>query len=72
VTDVAREKFVRAMAEIDRLESLVEELETATCAGEDAERQRAIELAEAREQLAEKMWELAKITDACQKIHVRR
>jgi hypothetical protein len=72
MTDVAREKFVRAMAEVDRLESLVEELESATWTGEKDERQRAAELAEAREQLAEKMWELAKITDACQKIHVRR
>jgi predicted nucleic acid-binding Zn-ribbon protein len=72
MTDIAREKFVRAMAEVDKLEDRVEELENAVCSSDEEERQRALELAEAREQLAEKMWQLAKITDACRKIHVRR
>ena len=70
MTDVTREKYVRLMAEIDELEDRCEELENAVAAG-GAEEQR-IELAGLRERLAERMWELARITDACKKIHVRR
>ena len=70
MTDVSREKYVRIMAEIDELEDSVEELEAAVAAegGDD----RIKELDELRERLAERMWELARITDACKKIHVRR
>jgi ElaB/YqjD/DUF883 family membrane-anchored ribosome-binding protein len=70
MSDVSREKYVRIMAEIDELEDKMEELEAAVAAeGGDERRQ---ELDELRERLAERMWELARITDACKKIHVRR
>lgn len=70
MSDVSREKYVRIMAEIDELEDKMEELEAAvTAEGGDERRQ---ELDELRERLAERMWELARITDACKKIHVRR
>jgi Mg2+ and Co2+ transporter CorA len=67
---VEREKYVRIMAEIDELEDEVEALEAAVAAegGED----RRAELDALRERLADRMWELARITDACKKIHVRR
>jgi cell division septum initiation protein DivIVA len=70
MTDVARDKYVRLMTEIDDLEDRVEELEKAIAGGGGAEVQK--ELDELRERLADRMWELARITDACKKIHVRR
>jgi uncharacterized membrane protein len=70
MTDVTREKYVRLMAEIDELEDRCEELEHVVAAGGGEERRN--ELAELRERLAERMWELARITDACKKIHVRK
>ncbi len=69
MSDVNREKFVRAMAEVDELEERVERLEEATGGDQQARR---LELAQARKELADKMWELARITDACRKIHVRK
>jgi len=70
MSDVSREKYIRIMAEIDELEDKMEELEAAVAAeGGDERRQ---ELDELRERLAERMWELARITAACKKIHVRR
>jgi len=70
MTDVSREKYVRIMAEIDELEDRVEELEAAVAAEGGGDRKQ--ELDELRERLADRMWELARITDACKKIHVRR
>jgi superfamily II RNA helicase len=70
MSDVSREKYVRIMAEIDELEDKMEELEAAVAAEGGDERR--LELDELRERLAERMWELARITDACKKIHVRR
>jgi len=70
MSDVSREKYVRIMAEIDELEDKMEELEAAVAAEGGNERRQ--ELDELRERLAERMWELARITDACKKIHVRR
>ena len=71
MTDVARDKYVRLMTEIDDLEDRVEALEQAVAdAGGDAEARK--ELDGLRERLADRMWELARITDACKKIHVRR
>ncbi|MBD3872472.1 MAG: hypothetical protein IFK91_06085 [Acidobacteria bacterium] len=70
MTDVSREKYVRIMAEINELEDRCEELEDAVAAGGGQETQR--ELDELRERFAERMWELARITDACKKIHVRK
>ncbi len=70
MTDVSREKYVRIMAEVDELEDRVEELEAAVAAGGGDDRRK--ELDELRERLADRMWELARITDACKKIHVRR
>jgi hypothetical protein len=70
MTDVSREKYVRIMAEINELEDRCEELEDVVAAGGGQETQR--ELDELRERFAERMWELARITDACKKIHVRK
>ena len=70
MTDVTREKYVRLMAEIDELEDRCEALEKAVAAGGGEEQRK--ELAELRERLAERMWELARVTDACKTIHVRR
>jgi hypothetical protein len=58
MTDVAREKYVRIMTEID-------ELEEALAAGGGAEKQS--ELDELRLKLTERMGELARITAACKK-----
>ena len=70
MTDVAREKYVRIMTEIDELEDRVEKLENAIAAGGGTELRE--DLGELRERLAERMWELARISDACKKIHVRK
>jgi hypothetical protein len=70
MSDVSREKYVRIMAEVDELEDGVAELEAAVAAEGGNDRRQ--ELDELRERLAERMWELARITDACKKIHVRR
>lgn len=70
MSDVSREKYVRIMAEIDELEDKVEELEAAVAAEDGGDRRK--ELDELRERLAERMWELARITDACKRIHVRK
>ncbi len=70
MVDVEREKYVRIMTEIDELEDKVEELEDARATGGGQEKKK--ELDELRELLAERMWELARITDACKKIHVRK
>ncbi len=70
MTDVAREKYVRIMTEIDELEDRVEKLEDAIAAGGGTELRE--DLGELRERLAERMWELARISDACKKIHVRK
>jgi hypothetical protein len=70
MTDVSREKYVRIMAEVDELEDRVEALEAAVASGGGDDRRK--ELDELRERLAGRMWELARITDACKKIHVRR
>jgi len=70
MTDVTREKYVRLMAEISELEDGVEAAETAVATDDSADRR--AELDALRERLAERMWELARITDACKKIHVRR
>jgi Mg2+ and Co2+ transporter CorA len=70
MVDVEREKYVRIMTEIDELEDKVEELEDAIATGGGQEKKK--ELDELRELLAERMWELARITDACKKIHVRK
>jgi len=70
MVDVEREKYVRIMTEIDELEDKVEELEDAIATGGGQEQKK--ELDELRELLAERMWELARITDACKKIHVRK
>lgn len=70
MTDVARAKYVHIMTEIDELEDRVEKLENAIAAGGGTELRE--DLGELRERLAERMWELARISDACKKIHVRK
>jgi len=69
MTDIAREKYVRIMTEIDELENRAGELEDAVAAGRGAEKQK--ELDELRLKLTERMGELARITAACKKIPVR-
>lgn len=70
MTDVSRDKYVRIMTEIDELEDRTEELEDAIAAGGGARLRE--DLDKLRERLAERMWELARISDACKKIHVRK
>lgn len=70
MSDAARDKYVRVMEQIDALELRVAELTQAKAAGAEASLQQQLEVA--REQLAERMFELARITDACRKIHVKR
>jgi archaellum component FlaC len=72
--DVAREKFMRLMAEVEDLEERVEELqrEFAVSGGSqdsrdgDAARQ---ELRELSEQLEEKRIELTRVSNACRRPH---
>ena len=60
--DVAREKYVRLMTEIENLEDCVSELESETPVD-------ATQLENARAELAEKKNELARISDGCGKPH---
>jgi archaellum component FlaC len=72
--DVAREKFMRLMAEVEDLEERVEELqrEFAVSGGSqdsrdaDAARQ---ELRELSEQLEQKRIELTRVSNACRRPH---
>ena len=61
MADVEREKYVRIMDEIEELEDRVDELKK-TGGGND---QSKAELAELQNRLAERMKELARITDGC-------
>ena len=71
--DVEREKFTRVIAEIDRAEIQIEAMErhaaTHPPGGEGAI---SGELERLRERLTELMRELARISNACKKIHLSR
>jgi cell division septum initiation protein DivIVA len=62
MTDIERAKYMRIMAEIEDLEEKVDDLERLVSGGEHARRQ---DLSELRDRLAERMRELARITDGC-------
>ena len=64
MSDPARSKYERLMDEIRDLEKRIEELEAAKSA--------SAELDTLEERLEERMFELARITDGCQKIHVKK
>jgi hypothetical protein len=64
MSDVTRDKYERVITEIDDLEEQIEALSVARA---PAEQLRAL-----NERLEERMYELARLTDGCQKIHVKR
>jgi phage shock protein A len=71
MTDVAREKFMRLMQEVDELEERVEELERkrTTCRGTSAEEAAQRELDASLERLEEKRTELVRVSDGCRRPH---
>jgi hypothetical protein len=64
MSDVAREKYQRVIDEIDDLEEQIEALAAAHAPTGEV---RAL-----NQRLEERMYELARLTDGCQKIHVKR
>lgn len=60
MTDLAREKYLRLMKEIEDLEEQIEDLE---------ENKNSPELPALKEKLADKRSELARISDGCGKPH---
>jgi hypothetical protein len=72
-TDVEREKFARIMAEINRAENQIEAIEWGAAAGSlSGDQAEKGELERLRERLTELMRELARISNACKKIHLSR
>ncbi len=71
MTDVAREKFMRLMQEVDELEERVEELERklAACRGTQDEEAAQRELDARLERLEEKRTELVRVSDGCRRPH---
>ena len=71
MTDVAREKFMRLMQEVDELEECVEELERKliACRGTQDEQVAQRELAARVERLEAKRTELARVSDGCRRPH---
>ena len=69
--DVARDKFMRLMEEVDELEECVEELERkrTACRGTPEEEAVQRELDARRERLEEKKTELARVSDGCRRPH---
>jgi len=69
--DVAREKFMRLMQEVDELEECVEELERKqiACRGTQDEEAVQRELDARLERLEEKRTELVRISDGCRRPH---
>ncbi len=64
MTDVGHDKYQRVITEIDDLE---EQIEALAAAHAPAEQLRSL-----NQRLEERMYELARLTDGCQKIHVKR
>jgi predicted nucleic acid-binding Zn-ribbon protein len=71
MTDVAREKFMRLMQEVDELEERVEELERklVACRGTQDEEAAQRELDARLERLEEKRTELVRVSDGCRRPH---
>jgi vacuolar-type H+-ATPase subunit E/Vma4 len=71
MTDVAREKFMRLMQEVDELEECVEELERklTACRGTQDEEAAQRELDACLERLEEKRTELVRVSDGCRRPH---
>jgi DNA repair exonuclease SbcCD ATPase subunit len=71
MTDLAREKFMRLMQEVDELEECVEELERklGACRGTQDEEAARRELDARLERLEEKRTELARVSDGCRRPH---
>ena len=69
--DVAREKFMRLMQEVDELEECVEELERkrTACRGTQDEAVAQQELDALLERLEEKRTELVRVSDGCRRPH---
>ena len=69
--DVARDKFMRLMQEVDELEECVEELERKRTACRGTRDQEAVqrELDARLERLEEKRTELVRISDGCRRPH---
>jgi hypothetical protein len=72
-THVEREKFSRIIAGINRAENRIEAIEREAAAGSLGRDQAEDgELEELRERLTELMRELARLSNACKKIHLSR
>ncbi len=71
MTDVAREKFMHLMQEVEEMEERVEELEQklTTCRGTQAEEAARRELDASLERLEEKRTELVRVSDGCRRPH---
>ena len=71
MTDVARQKFMRLMQEVDELEECVEELERklVACRGTRDEEAVQRELDARLERLEEKRTELVRVSDGCRRPH---
>jgi hypothetical protein len=71
MSDVAREKFMRLMHEVDGLEERVEELERrrTACRGTQDEEAAQRELDASLERLEGKRTELARVSDGCRRPH---
>ena len=69
--DVARDKFIRLMQEVEELEECVEELERkrAACRGTQDEEAVQRELDARLERLEEKRTELVRVSDGCRRPH---
>jgi len=69
--DVAREKFMRLMEEVDELEECVEELERKRTASRGTPDEAAVqqELDARLERLEEKRTELVRVSDGCRRPH---
>ena len=69
--DVAREKFMRLMEEVEELEDCVEELERkrTACRGTPDEEAVQRELDALLERLEEKRTELVRVSDGCRRPH---
>jgi len=69
--DVAREKFMRLMQEVEELEECVEELERKRIARRGTQDEEAVqrELDARLERLEEKRTELVRVSDGCRRPH---
>jgi predicted nucleic acid-binding Zn-ribbon protein len=71
MTDVARDKFMRLMEEVDDLEERVEELQRKLAASRGTREEEAVqrELDASLERLEERRTELVRVSDGCRRPH---